>query len=402
MEKNRLQKELDKVSDKSDIINLTDTNFHKNGYHFPKSILKELVNEYIGLRCYDPDPKGDIRTRRSISQFYSGKKISIDPENIILTASSSESYNLLFNNLTDLGDNVILPQPTYPLFEFIAEFNKLESRFYKMEMANGWGIDIDSLREKIDKRTRFIVLISPNNPTGQVIPEKTIKAILNICYNHNVMLISDEVFSEFVYEKPEHHTNDIYPPSPSAIDSSVVRFTINGISKMFASPDLKLSWLGVTGSNRRVELLVDKLCISNDVFLNCNAMTQYILPGMFRLGKVFQEEMITSIDKTRHSLLDMLSHTDKINFIKPTAGIHAVLKIDMLGKDRLNGLSDYDDEDFAVDLLNNKGVYLHPGYFYGLEDGVYVVISFLKEQALFRKGLERLIDHVENGLSIFD
>jgi aspartate/methionine/tyrosine aminotransferase len=401
MEKNRLQKELDKVSDKGDIINLTDTNFHKNGYRFPKNILKELVNEYIEVRCYDPDSQGDIRTRRSISQFYSSKKINIDPEDIILTASSSESYNLLFNNLTDLGDNVILPQPTYPLFEFIAEFNKLESRFYKMEMAKGWDIDIDSLREKIDKRTRFIVLISPNNPTGQVIPQTALKEVINLCYNHNVMLISDEVFSEFVYEKPESHTYDAkptaYPSSPSAIDSPVVVFTINGISKMFASPDLKLSWCGITGNKSRVKLLVDKLGISNDVFLNCNAMSQYILPDMFRLGGAFQEEMISSIDKTRHTLLDMLSHTDKISFVTPTAGIHAVLKIEMLGKDTLNGLSAYDDEDFSVGLLNRKGVYLHPGYFYGLEDGVYVVISFLKKESLFRKGLERLIAFVENG-----
>ncbi len=400
MEKNRLQQELDKYNN-DEIINLIDTNFHRNGYKFPEMLLKQFVNEYISSRNYNPDSKGDIQARESISKFYSKQSIDINPDNIILTASSSESYNLLFNNLSEAGDNVILPEPTYPLFEFIADFNKLETRFYKMNPENGWDIDIDSIQKAIDNRTAFIMLISPNNPTGQVIPEETIKKVLNICSKRNIMLISDEVFSEFIYGKPKYLSIDSllqhYPPSPSAIDSYVTVFTINGISKMFACPDLKLSWIGVTGKDSNIKPIIDKLDISNDVFLNCNSMSQYILPKLFQQGKTFQKKMISSIDKSRRLMIDMLSVSDKINFIPPSAGIHTVLKIENISNRAVFDLKSYDDEDFAVDLLKNKKVYLHPGYFYGLDNGIYAVVSFLKDETELRIGLERLIDFVENG-----
>jgi aspartate/methionine/tyrosine aminotransferase len=400
MEKNRLQQELDKLN-QDEVINLTDTNFHRNGYKFPEMLLKQFANEYISMRNYDPHSKGDIQARESISKFYSKQGIHIGSDNIILTASSSESYSLLFNNLSETGDNIILPEPTYPLFEFIADFNKLETRFYKMNPNKSWDIDIDSIQKAIDNRTAFIMLISPNNPTGQVIPEETINAILNICSNRDIMLISDEVFSEFIYEKPDHQSNgnllQHYPPCPSAIDSYVTVFTINGISKMFACPDLKLSWIGVTGNDSKIKPIIDKLEISNDVFLNCNAMSQYILPKLFRQGKTFQKKMIKSIDKCRRLMIDMLSSTDKISFIPPSSGIHSVLKINSIGNEKVSNLQSYDDEDFAIDLLKSKKVYLHPGYFYGLNDGIFAVISFLKDETSLRIGLERLIDFVENG-----
>jgi aspartate/methionine/tyrosine aminotransferase len=332
---------------------------------------------------YDPDSKGDRLARESISNYYKSHKVDIKPDNIIITASSSESYNLLFNRLTKPKDNVLLPLPSYPLFEYLLKFNRLELRFYKMPIEKNFQIDIDSIIQNIDNKTKMIVLISPNNPTGQTISSENIAKILQICSENNIMLISDEVFSEFVY------TNPYNLPRPSAIESDALVFTLNGISKMFASPDLKLGWIGITGNAKKVNRVVERLEIANDIFLNCNNLSQYILPKLFEKGINFQQEMVEKINDNRKTLIEILSKNSYIQFVPPNSGIHSTIKI--------NGLdNEFSDEDFTIELLNKKSVYVHPGYFYSIEDGLYIMLSFLKIQNDFIEGLQRIDSFIKS------
>lgn len=382
MIKNRLQMVFEEVSEKYEVLNLIDSNFHANGFLFPEEILSKYSSEYFKERLYTPDPKGSITARLSIKSYYRKHSIDINPEHIIITASTSESYNLLFSSLCASGDNVLLPCPSYPLFEYLADFKELECRFYSLDADKGYHIDIESIICQIDSRTRFIVLISPNNPTGQIITDREIYEIIDICGKHGIMIICDEVFAEFI------HTPLKKLPRPASHKSEVTIFTLNGISKMFACPDLKLGWIAVNGGGG-IENIVENLEITNDVFLSCNSLSQYLLPFLFEHGKEFQNNMLSRITANRSLLIDEISSCDNVSLSSMRGGIHSILRYS--GKNKF-----IDNEEFAVKLLSEKHIYTHPGYFYGIEKDICLVISYLKEPRMFKHCLEQLKEFLKN------
>lgn len=409
MEQNRLQQELEsRKAAGAGVDDLVDTSFHANGFRFPDSDLRELFEEYLRDREYRPEAKGNIRAREAISRYYAMSQIEVSPERIIIAASTSEAYGLLFSSLADAGANVVLPSPTYPLFEYLVDYARLEARYYEMRFEAGFRIDFQSLVSRIDEDTEFVVLISPNNPTGQVAEEEDIDTLLDVCERYGVALISDEVFVEFFYEGFRPGTSSSVP-RPAAGRRKVPIFTLNGISKMFASPDLKLGWIAATGPGDRIDPLVDRLEVANDTFLSCTSLTQHILPGMFDRGGPLIQSMRESLAENRDQFAQSLGarrpqtadasrqgtplHCSAgMRIVMPTGGIHAVV-----GIPRLGGRIWRDDEDFAVQLLGEAGLYVHPGYFYGLEereDELYVVVSFLKRRALLEPLLSRFVSFV--------
>ena len=376
MEKNRLQRALENERRNGKVIDLIDTNFHRNGFLFPEAPLRGLTAEYLSSRSYDPDPKGSRKARKAISAYYTDAGIGIEADAILITASASESYDLLFSTLASEGDSILLPAPGYPLFEYLAGKSGLETAFYRLDPNDKYRIDLESLKAAITIETRFLVLISPNNPTGKISAADELSEILKLCEHFGVMLIVDEVFSEFNYSaKPL--------PRPAAIGSEVQVFTLNGISKMFACPDLKLSWIACSGNRRKTTAAVESLEVANDVFLSCSSLSQFILPGLFEKGRDFQSRMIEETDRRRKLLVEKLSSSPGISFTEPDGGIHAVLHLD---ESRYS-----DDETFALSLLTEQKVYVHPGYFYGIEEGLSLVVSFLKNYDELEEGLDRLI-----------
>ncbi len=304
METNRLHRALERIRRErpDSVIDLIDTNFHRNGFRFPEEILSRLFSEYLGRREYAPDPKGDPRAREAVCSYYERGGARIDPGKVFITASTSESYSLLFTSLAGAGDNVLLPRPTYPLFEYLAEYARLEARFYEMPPASGYAVDLDSVAARIDERTRFIVVISPNNPTGQVISSESLQAILDLCAGTETALIFDEVFSEFRYpEAPSAMPAAL--PRPADLDAEVPVFTLNGISKMFACPDLKLAWIALSGPPDRLIEPAEALEVANDTFLNCSSLSQSILPGLFGEGGDFTRAMVDEVARNRDLLL---------------------------------------------------------------------------------------------------
>lgn len=395
-EKNRLQRELERQREAgAAVVDLSDTNFHRAGYRFPDDLLIPAVTSYVRSRSYDPDPRGDIRAREAIAAYYAGESDGsggavVDPQNVLLTASTSESYSLLFNGLAEPGDNIVLPSPTYPLFEYLAGFSRLETRFYRLAPEQGFAIDLDTLREAVDERTRFVVVISPNNPTGQIASEQDLLGVLDVCERSQIYLIFDEVFSEFLYGEKGAGASVLNSgwwslPRPADIAHSVPVFTLNGISKMFASPDLKLGWIAATGDSSRLADLTERLETVNDVFLNCSSLVQRILPSMFEHGGDFTRSMVGSLRHRRDILVQEFQKVAGIEFTVPRAGIHCPL--------RVTCHDPHDDEDFAVELLRAAHVYVHPGYFYGFDqftDDVYVVTSFLQNEGSLTEGARRI------------
>lgn len=375
---NEISKVLEKIKDNANFTNLIQSNFLEfvvaNKIEIPKKILLSKIKEYFDKHTYNPDSKGLIGAREAISNYYKEEGIVIKKENIILTASTSESYTQIFSNFTKPGQEILFPNPCYPLFEYLAIYSNITPRFYKLDEDNAWKIDLKHLEKFISKKTVGIVLISPNNPTGTIASQEEVRLIELIAKKHNLFIIFDEVFSEFRSEKDF--------PRPSG-NNKVNVFILNGISKMLALPDLKLAWLAISGPDNKI---VDKLETSNDTYLNANYLTQSLIPTLLPYRKTISRNINSIININRNSLKIFINKYPE--FIKGnigTGGIHSILKLN----------TSLDEEHLVLKLLNKKKLLVHPGYFYDIDStnkSSHIVISLLKENKSFKKALKLLAE----------
>ena len=401
-------------------LNLIDSDFHANGFLPDPEPLKGLCTEYfdnlLGNRAYKPEARGSLTARRAISRYYEHQGVAVDPEHLLLTASSSEAYSLLFTQIAEPGNRVLLPLPGYPLFEELAGYAGLEPDFYPLDPDCGWQPELDVLESLIQPTTRFIIIISPNNPTGSLVSKESLTALYAICQNWNIFLIIDEVFRPFVQAGTLPNIDSralrgfVSPGVPklpgSTADpedqggtSTPGQFIINGISKLCASPDLKLSWIW---HHNIPEELAHGLELANDTYLNCNSLSQHLLPEL--LNQAMDPAGVTEriagvLRENHHSLLTALESRPDIRTGLEgvesedskellAGGIHRILIIDWLNPES--------DEALALFLLEKFGVLVHPGYLYGIDEWGAVVLSLLKEPGVFSRGLERLVQGLAN------
>jgi aspartate/methionine/tyrosine aminotransferase len=349
-------------------IDLTSSNPTHQGLLFPDHVLRGAADRYLRGRRYDPDSRGALPAREAIVSYYAGRTpaLPLTVDDVFITASTSEAYGLLFALLATPGDNVLAPAVSYPLFEYLAAIYHVELRSYDLDEAHDWRIDPSSLLAQADARTRAVLIISPHNPTGMVV-QSAQPALVQL----GLPVLCDEVFAEFTYRAPA-------TPPLGALHPELPIFHLNGISKMFALPDLKLGWIALSGpaSERygaRLELL-------NDTFLGANALTQAMLPALFVEGRPFVEEMRASVRANLDLALAALAGSELLYPQPPDGGYYLFPKV--LGCD--------DEEQLVIRLLAH-GVLVHPGFFYGYERGAHLMLSCLTEPAQLVAGLERLV-----------
>jgi alanine-synthesizing transaminase len=345
------------------LIDLTDTNPTHNGFIFPAEVLSLAAAKYWPTRRYDPDPRGLLLARDAVSEYYSSRtpSLKISADDIFITASTSESYSLLFSLLCEPGDNILVPAPSYPLFDLLAQHQKVELRSYPLNQKANWAIDQAGLRPRVDPRTRAVLIISPHNPTGAVlqraVPELESLALPVIC---------DEVFSEFPYAvEAVPALGSLYPGLPVC--------HLNGISKMFALPDLKLGWIAM--NRPAAEHLGPRLEVLNDTLLGANSLVQSMLPSLFKEGKAFLSQMQTAIQKNVDFALAQLAQPP-LHAPAPDGAYFLFPRL-------ADGLND----EATVLRLIEAGVLVHPGYFYGSEDGSHLMLSCLKRREELEEGL---------------
>jgi len=357
------------------ITNLSSGNSGEFGITFPPEILTKAFQNFQKNPAYSPDPKGNLEARKAVCEFYKNRGSNIDPENILLTSGTSESYLHLFKLLTQPGDEILFPNPSYPLFDHIAKLTNITLNHYTLDADNNWQINLNDLESKITPKTKAIVLISPNNPTGSVLTQTTLTSVLEIAQKHNITIISDEVFSEFIF------STEPFPRLASlASTNSINIFTLNGISKTYALPGLKLSWIITAGPNAAE--YIEELELSVDTLLACNQMSQVMLPTIIQDGEPFLQTYHKHLEESRKIAIEVLSQSPNITFHEPQGAFYIFAKIK-----NYNGT----DEDFVIEMLKRENIFVHPGYFYDYEKGPHVLISFVMEANMLREVLTRFV-----------
>ena len=324
------------------VLDLTESNPTRAGIRYPAGFEAALADERA-VR-YEPEAFGLPAARDLIAQTY-----QTPVDNVILTASTSEAYSWLFKLLCDPGDEVLVPRPSYPLFEYLAALESVAVRHYGLFYDQGWFIDFHTIERAISARTRAIVMVNPNNPTGHFIREHELRQLTELCARHNIAILSDEVFSDYLLD-----------PAPDSVRTlrGLADFVLNGLSKLVGLPQMKLAWILTKEPVPELEIIAD-------TYLSVGTPVQLALPALLALREPVQKQIV---ERARGNLR-LLKRTLVVE-----AGWYATIPV-------------MDEEETAENLLRDHNVLVQPGFFYDFERSGYLVVSLLTPPEIFRAGI---------------
>ncbi len=353
------------------IIDLASGNVTESGILFPQPLLEEILTEATRRsRVYRPDSFGQEPARIAVSQYYRAQGVDLPSDQILITPGTSLAYWYAFKLLADEGDEILCPRPSYPLFDYIAALCGATLTPYRMREEETWRIDLEDLENSISTRTRALVVISPHNPTGHVATRAESDAFGELAARHDLAIISDEVFSEFLL-----HREGL--PRPAGGRAPLV-LTLNGFSKMFALPGIKFGWMGVTGESGRVRRALRALELISDTFLPVNEIVQAAAPAIFEQGRSFLGKYRDEIRQRWQALRGYLDRLEHGRYCAPEGGFYVTLRVER------------DEEDAAAAILRATGALVHPGYFYDI-DPHHLVFSFALDPQVIHDVFPRLL-----------
>jgi aspartate/methionine/tyrosine aminotransferase len=328
---------------------------------------------------YDPQPRGLLEARRAVCRYYreSHEVFDLGPERLLLTTSTSEAYSYVFRLLCNPGDEVLVPKPSYPLFEFLADLADVKLVPYPLLYDHGWQVDLDSLYKAATAQSRAVILVHPNNPTGSYVSAAETLALNSFCGDHGLALIVDEVFLDYAHDGT---------PRPSFLtNADALTFTLSGVSKISALPQMKLAWVATSGPKEMVGEAGARLEIIADTFLSMNAPVQLAAPVLLDQRKQIQPILLDRLRANLAELDRQLAGHPSCARLLVEGGWYVVLRVPVLGT----------DEDLAVRLLRTASVSVHPGHFYDFPNEGHLVLSLITEPSAFREGVARLLQVVE-------
>lgn len=351
-----------------EILDLTESNPTRVGFHYPEAdILKALSTSHS--MTYQPEPFGLPAAREAVTGYYKDRGHDVDPRQIALTASTSEAYSFLFKLLADPADEVLIPQPSYPLFDFLARLNSVRTIQYPLAYDGSWHLDRAALAAAIGSRTRAIVVVSPNNPTGSRIEREDWDWLAQLCADRTLPLIWDEVFHDYPLGNEAPVFNPLHRPDVPA-------FVLNGLSKTVGLPQLKLAWIIVTGHKGFRETALQRLEIVADTFLSVSTPVQQALPGLLALRLPIQAEIRARLLGNLAALRRILAGSPA-EVLRMEAGWYALVRLPQVKS----------EDEWVVELLERSSALIHPGYFYDFLDEPYAVVSLLPEPRVFEPGI---------------
>lgn len=356
------------------ILDLTESNPTSAGFDYPAEEILDALAAPQSL-LYQPTPAGLLAAREAVAgRYYAPLGEEVDPSRILLTASTSEAYSHLIKLLTDPGDELLVPSPSYPLFEFLANLESVRIAHYPLIYDEGWSIDTGGLARAITSRTRAVVLVNPNNPTGSFLKRRELERLVAICREHGLAIISDEVFSDYAFAADSARVSHL-----TSVDQTLT-FSLSGLSKVAGLPQMKLGWIVTGGPPAEGAEAMERLELIADTYLSVASPVQHALPRLLDGGRNVREQIRHRTKQNLGALLDLIGNSP-YRALHVEAGWYATVQAPRIRT----------EEEWAIGLLERHNVLVQPGYFYDFDQDGLLVLSLLPQPEIFEEGVKRLL-----------
>jgi alanine-synthesizing transaminase len=360
------------------ILDLTESNPTRAGFTYPAAEILEALADKRSL-LYDPLPLGSPEARAAVSAYYRERGREAPPGRIAITTSTSESYAWLFKLLADPGDEVLAPRPSYPLFEFLAKLESVRIVQYPLAYHGSWSIDFEALERKLTSRTRAIVLVNPNNPTGSFLKKHELARLSALCAGTRTPIVSDEVFSDYAFG-----------PDPERVETLVdtgeaLTFSLSGLSKIAGLPQVKLGWIAASGPGAAEAM--ERLELIADTYLSTGTPVQHALPRLIETGRALRRQIARRTCGNLDALRAAVAPGSACAVLGVEGGWYAILRVPRTRS----------EEEWTLELLSRENVLVQPGFFFDFESEAYLVLSLLTPAETFREGIARLLAFVDRG-----
>ena len=372
---NRYTKEVEEArASGRTMLDLTVSNPTQCGFAYDATKILRAFENPRSL-AYEPEAKGLLAAREEVARYYQEDQgVAVDPEALLLTTSTSEAYSYVFRLLCNPHDEIVVLKPSYPLFDFLADLQDVSLIPYSLQYAHGWFIDFHSLVRALTPRTRAVLLVHPNNPTGSYVRSEELRQLNQLCRERHLALVVDEVFLDYALDGHQRKT--------FTANHEVLTFTLSGLSKIAALPQMKVAWLAVTGPEAEAQGALDRLEIIADTYLSLNSPTQWAFPALFAQRHELQPQILERTRRNWATLKEEIVRGSSLELLDAEGGWYAVLRTK----------SEEADEDLAIRLLRDGGVLVHPGHFYDFAEDGHVVLSLITPEDEFCAGVKKLIE----------
>jgi alanine-synthesizing transaminase len=354
------------------LLDLTISNPTECGFEYDGAAILDALKNPASL-TYEPNPRGLETARRAVAGYYGDREESVSIEDIFLTTSTSEAYSYVFRTLCDPGDELLIPSPSYPLFDFLADIQDVNLVRYPLLYDHGWQIDFHALEQAITPRARGVIVVHPNNPTGHFAKSAEIARLNSICSARQMAIIADEVFHDFALDGER--------PGSFATNREALTFTLSGLSKISGLPQMKAAWLIAGGPEQMKREALARLEVIADTYLSVNAPVQLALPRFLEQRYTFQKQVMSRVRGNLAELDRQLEAQKACSRLKVEGGWCSAVRVPVTRS----------DEEFAIELLNAHGVWVHPGHFYDFPSEGTLILSLLTPEQIFAEGTRRLL-----------
>ena len=383
------------------VLDLTVSNPTRAGLHFDeRAILGALASPRA--MDYDPQSKGLLQAREAVAGYYRSQHAvhDLNAERIVLTTSTSEGYSFVFRLLCNAGDELLVPKPSYPLFEFLADLEDVKLVPYLLIYDHGWQMDFPSLEKAVTARTRGVVVVHPNNPTGSFVQGGEVEMLNSFCREHELAVIADEVFLDYglktsgakapPQEEPNRSAESAAPPKSEEGDGrhrsfagnqDVLTFALSGLSKIAALPQMKVAWVVTSGPRDLAGAAMERLEVIADTYLSMNAPVQWAVPALLGQRENIQRQLLERVQENLRELDRQLAGQKACQRLKVQGGWYAVLRVPVTRS----------DEELAIELVREQSVLVHPGHFYDFPSDGYLVLSLITPRGEFAEGIGEVL-----------
>jgi alanine-synthesizing transaminase len=354
-------------------VDLTESNPTRAGFEYPADLLRGL-SDVAALR-YEPQPFGLPMAREAVAADHARRGAILSPAQVVLTASTSEAYSWLFKLLCSPGDEVLVPRPSYPLFEHLTRLEAVDATGYDLEYHGRWEIDIASVARAASSRTRAVLVVSPNNPTGSYLKAGELERLARLCEERDFALVVDEVFADYALDAPPDCVTDV------AVKTNALAFSLGGLSKSAGLPQLKLGWIVVGGASARRVAALEALELIADSYLSVATPVQVAAADLLARGAGIRDGICRRVRTNLTALTDLAKSFAGTSVLACEGGWYAVIRVPATAS----------EEDLVLRLLDRERILVHPGYFFDFPREAYLVISLLPPTAIFSDAAARML-----------